>query len=440
MQRDTILELARWKDKQNRKPLLVTGVRQCGKTYVLKAFGAQYFEDTAYINFEGNKDVASIFSLNFDVARIVDELSSIILGKKIVPGKTLLIFDEIQECPLAITALKYFFENMPDLHIICAGSLLGVELKAQGVSFPVGKVERLFMFPMSFKEFVIADGGGALLEGLEKLDKLQALPLLYTARLEKYLQLYYIIGGMPEVVQTWVNTHDFARAEAVQDMILADYESDFSKHAPAELVPRIRAVWLSVPKQLAKENNKFIFSHVKEGARAKDFEEALEWLCDAGLTYKLELVTEPELPLSFCADASYYKVYMNDVGLLRRKSNVYYKTILDGDENYIRFKGALTENFVLTELKNQNLPMYFWRSDNTAEVDFVTEWHGHIIPLEAKSADNTRAKSLRTFVSKYKPAQAFKLSLKNIGANPDGATQVISLPLYVAYRAREYME
>lgn len=440
MQRDCILALATWKNKSNRKPLLVTGVRQCGKTFAIKQFGADYFEDTAYFNFEGNADLTSIFSLNFDVKRIVDELGSIILGRKIVAGKTLVIFDEIQECPSAITALKYFCENMPELHVICAGSLLGVELKTSNISFPVGKVDRLFMYPMNFREFVIADGGESLLTSLKKLDKMQELPLLYTARLEKYLKLYYIVGGMPEVVRTWIETHDFAKAEEVQDRILSDYANDFSKHAPASLVPRIHAVWKSIPQQLAKENNKFMFSHVKESARAKDFEEALDWLCDAGLTFRLELVSKPELPLSFCADSSYYKVYMCDVGLLRKKANVYFKTILDGDENYIRFKGAMAENYVMTELIQQRLPTYFWRSDNTAEVDFVTEYHGHIIPIETKSADNTRAKSLHAFVTKYRPVQAFKLSLKNIGANSDADTQIISLPLYVAHRLREYMD
>lgn len=440
MERTVMKELLKWRDKKKRKPLILTGVRQCGKTYVLKQFGREYFEDVAYFNFEGNEELASIFEHNFDVNRILDELGSIVREKKIIPGKTLVIFDEIQASTRAITSLKYFCEDMPGLHIVAAGSLLGVALKREELSFPVGKIQRMTMYPMRFEEFVRADGGKQLLEGLSRIEKGKELPAIYTTRLEKFLKNYYIIGGMPEVVDTWIDLHDYGEAEKIQETILQDYENDFSKHAPIAEVPRIRQIWQSVPEQLAKENNKFIFSHVKKGARAKDLEDALEWLIDAGLIYKQKLVEKPELPLSFKADDTYFKVYMADVGLLRKKANVYYKTILDGDDNYVRFKGALTENFVLTELINYGFPYYFWRSENSAEVDFLIEYAGMMIPIEAKSADNTRAKSFHQFILRYHPEMGFKLSTKNVGDNRDGDTKVYSIPLYQIFRLKDYIE
>ena len=439
MERDIMKKLFEWKDDSDRKPLLITGVRQCGKTYVMKEFGARSFEDVTYLNFESDDGLCSIFDYNFDVNRIIDEIESIISGKKITPGKTLVIFDEIQSCPRAITSLKYFCENMRELHVICAGSLLGVAVKQENISFPVGKVDRLQMYPMSFSEFLRADGGEKYYYGLIKMDKARELPALYTTSMEKYLKLYYIIGGMPEAVLKWVETHDFAKVERIQDTILADYGSDFSKHAPRTEIPKIGWIWDSIPKQLAKENNKFMFSHVKEGKRAKDLEDALEWLADAGLVYRLELVKTPELPLSFCADATYFKVYMADIGLLRRKSNVSYKTILYEDDGYVRFKGAMTENFVMNELIALGVNPYFWRSGNMAELDFLSEIEGKIIPIEVKSSDNTRAKSFHQFCLKYSPATGFKFSLKNVGGNLDQNTVVWSLPLYLVWKLKAYL-
>jgi len=439
MERDSLKWLLKWKDKRNRKPLLMTGVRQCGKTYIIKAFGRQEFDDMAYFNFDGNEGLKSVFEFDFDVDRILDELS-ISNDKKIIPGKTLVVFDEIQDCPRAIQALKYFCENLPELHLIAAGSLLGVALRKEGISFPVGKVDRLEMYPMSFEEFVVADGGEKYIQGLKKLDFEREIPELYTVPLEKYLKNYYIVGGMPEAVQAWVDTHDYKEVEEVQDRILKDYADDFGKHTTPDTATKVRLIWEAIPSQIAKDNNKFIFSHVKKGARAKDLEDALEWIVNAGIAYKLCLVETPETPLSSMADSTYFKVYMADVGLLRRKSNVNYRTILQGDAAYIQFKGALTENYVMTQLKSLGIPSYFWRTKADAEIDFVTDYEGVMIPIEVKSADNTKAKSLRLFCKRYEPKMALKTSLKNVGDNMDGETHVWSLPLYAIFRLKEYIE
>ena len=439
MERKTLSKLLKWKEKKNRKPLLMTGVRQCGKTYIIKAFGKNEFEDTAYFNFDGNTGLKSGFDFDFDVERIVDELSNVVYGKKIIPGKTLVVFDEIQDCPRAIQSLKYFCENMPELHVIAVGSLLGVALRKEGISFPVGKVDRIEMYPMSFEEFVIADGGEKYIEGINKLAFEREIPEIYTVPLQKYLKNYYIIGGMPEAVQTWVDTHDYKEVEEVQDRILKDYADDFGKHTTPDTATKVRLIWDAIPSQIARDNNKFIFSHVKQGARAKDLEDALEWLVNAGIAYKLNLVSIPELPLSGMADNTYFKVYMSDVGLLRRKSNVNYRTILDGDVSYIHFKGALTENYVMTQLKCMGVESYFWRTKADAEMDFISDYEGLLLPIEVKSADNTKAKSLHLFCNRYNPKMAIKTSFKNVRDNMDGNTHVWSLPLYVIFRLKEYV-
>lgn len=418
---------------------MMTGVRQCGKTYIIKEFGKGEFDDIAIFNFDGNKGLKSVFDFDFDVDRIVDELSHLFHEKKIVPGKTLVFFDEIQDCPRAIQSLKYFCENMPELHVIAAGSLLGVALRKEGISFPVGKVERIEMYPMSFEEFVIADGGEKYIEGINKLAFEREIPEAYTLPLEKYLKNYYIVGGMPEVVQTWVDTHDYKEVEEVQNRILKDYADDFGKYTTPDTATKVRLIWDAIPSQIARDNNKFIFSHVKQGARAKDLEDALEWLVNSGIAYKLNLVSIPELPFSGMADNTYFKVYMSDVGLLRRKSNVNYRTILDGDAAYIHFKGALTENYIMTQLKSMGIESYFWRTKADAEIDFITDYEGLLLPIEVKSADNTKAKSLHMFCNRYTPKMAIKTSLKNVGDNMDGNTHVWSIPLYVFFRLREYV-
>ena len=437
MYREIIKKLEEWKDKATRKPLLLTGVRQCGKTYIVKEFAGKHFKSHVYVNFESEEKLSGIFEYDFDVKRIVAELERN-YKTKIVPGETLVFFDEIQACPRAITSLKYFCENMRELHIVCAGSLLGVALKRNQVSFPVGKVNRLQLYPMSFKEFVIANGREDLVETFSEWPVDREIPELYKTPMNKLLKEYYIVGGMPEVVKTWIETGNFEEVENVQKEILSDYADDFAKHAPIEDVPKIRWIWDSVPVQLAKENNKFIFSHVKEGKRSAELEDALQWLVDAGLLIKTELVEKPEIPLDGYADKTYFKVYMSDIGLLRARSKVSPDIILEGSENYKRFKGAFAENYVLNELKSIGKQPFFWRSGNTAEVDFVYEDDGEFIPVEVKSADNTQAKSYKQFCEKYKPKRGVKLSEKNIAEKPCEFTVTYSIPLFLGWNLDYY--
>ena len=440
MEREIMKALVAWKNRKSRKPLLLTGVRQCGKTYVCKQFGEKYFDDVAYFYFEGNKRLSSVFEYDFDVERIIDELGNVIRGKKIVPGKTLVIFDEIQACPAAVTSLKYFCENKRELHIVCAGSLLGVSVRRAEISFPVGKVDRLQMYPMSFSEFLCANGETALLDGVARYALDEPLPELYAEPLSRYLKQYYIVGGMPEIVDTWIKTHNYEEVDALQDSMIKDYESDFAKYAPLQDVPKLGWIWASIPKQLAKENNKFMFSHVKEGKRSRELEDALGWLVDAGLVYRLELVATPELPLAFQADASYFKVYLSDIGLLRKLSGVSSKTILEPSDLYKNFKGALTENYVLLELLAQEIRPYFWRSGNAAELDFIFEHDDRIFPVEAKAEVRTRAKSFRQYCSRFQPEVGFRFSMKNVGASTDDKTKAYSLPLYLIWRLPEYLK
>ena len=439
MKREIMAELVQWKEKQNRKPLIITGVRQCGKTYIIKEFAKNEFIEHMYFNFDGNTGLQSVFDYDFDIKRIIRELEIVNTSGKITPGETLLIFDEIQACPRAISSLKYFCENMPELHLVAAGSLLGIALKHEGISFPVGKVDRLEMFPMSFSEFVTADGGESLIKGLHSMPLERELPALYTIPLERHLKNYYIVGGMPEAASAWIETHNYQEAEMIQDRILRDYPDDFGKYASYTEANRTKQIWDSIPTQIAKENNKFVFSHVKKGARAKELEASLQWLVNSGLVYRLHLVNNPQLPLSGMADATYFKLYMSDVGLLRRKSNLNYRTVLDGDSNFIHFKGAITENYVMTQLVSMGMKCYFWRTKADAEVDFLTDYEGLLVPIEVKSAENTKAKSLNLFCSRFKPEIAFKTSLKNIGDNYVDRTHQWSIPLYSLFRIKEYI-
>ena len=432
MYREIINDLKKWKDKSRRKPLLLTGVRQCGKTYIVDKFARESFENYIYVNFEKESGISAIFDYDFDVDRILTELERK-YQTKVTEGKTLLFFDEIQECPRAITSLKYFCENMRGLHLICAGSLLGVAIKSENISFPVGKVNWMQLYPMSFKEFVIANDRRDLIEVFENWPTDRIIPELYSVPMTKLLKEYYIVGGMPEAVKTWVATHDIKEVEEVQQEILSDYADDFSKHAPINEVPKIRWIWDSVPVQLAKENNKFVFSHVKEGKRSAELEDALQWLSDAGLITQVHLVEKPESPISGFADRTYFKVYMSDVGLLRAKSGVAAKTILEETELFVRYKGAFIENYVLNELKSSGKELYFWRSGNTAEIDFIYEEEGEIIPVEVKAADNTQAKSYKQFCKKYGVMRGFKLSQKNIAEGMCENTKTFSIPLYLGW-------
>ncbi len=429
--------MEKWKNKSRRKPLILTGVRQCGKTYIVDEFAKKNFQSYVYVNFESEETLSAIFDYDFDVNRIVSELERH-FKTQITPGETLVFFDEIQECTRAITSLKYFCEKMRDLHIVCAGSLLGVALKREQISFPVGKVNRLQLYPMSFKEFVIANDRMDLIEVFDEWPTDREIPKIYKEPMEELLKAYYIVGGMPEVVKTWIETHDYDEVEEVQNEILEDYADDFSKHAPLTDVPKIRWIWDSVPVQLAKENNKFVFSHVKKGKRSAELEDALQWLVDAGLLIKAERVEKPEIPLEGAADKTYFKVYMSDVGLLRAKSKISVRTILEESDLYVRYKGAFAENYVLNELKSLGKAPFFWRSGNTAEVDFIYEEEGDIVPVEVKAADNTQAKSYKQFCKKYHPRKGLKLSRKNIAKNLCEATVTYNIPLYLEWNIDRY--
>ncbi len=438
MHRDIIDELLKWKDSSGHKPLLLTGVRQCGKTYIVKKFGKEHFDNYVYINFEENKQLSAIFEYDFNPERIINELKAV-MQCEVIEGKTLVFFDEIQACPNAITSLKYFCENMPELHVIGAGSLLGVALKHQQISFPVGKVSRMRLYPLSFREFIVACGGEKYLELFKTWDAKREIPELYVKPMTDFLRDYYIVGGMPEVVMEWISSHSYDNVEDIQKNILEDYSNDFAKYAPLSDIPKLHMIWDSIPVQLAKENNKFMFSHVGKGKRSADLEDALQWLIDAGLAYRLALTENAALPLSANASGTGFKLYMSDVGLLRVRSNIDYRTIRDGSILFREYKGALAENFVLNELITQNIMPYYWRSGNTAELDFIFDWHNNIVPVEVKAADNVQAKSYRLFCKKTVPDIGFKLSMKNIAGNMCESTYTINLPLYLAWNIKEYM-
>lgn len=440
MERKAMETLVQWKNKPNRKPMLITGCRQCGKTWLMNEFGNKYFEQTLLVNFEKEPAIADIFRYDLDPVRILMELGMYRNGKPIDLDHTLIIFDEIQQCAEAVTSIKYFEESGLNLFLLCAGSLLGVELKRKGMSFPVGKDEQLKLYPLSFEEFTQALGGGKFLTMLRGFAPYREIPAYVAEPMAKYLKLYYIIGGMPEAVQAYINTENLDEVDTVLDRIIQDLRNDFSHHAEAKDILKISWIWDSVPKQLAKENNKFVFSHVRDGTRARDLEDAMQWLADAGLVYRLEKVSSPQIPLSSCSDATFFKVYLHDLGILRRIAGVAYRTVFTEPDAYASFKGAFTENYCMLELINLGIKPYYWRSDNTAEVDFIFEdTINRIIPMEVKSADNARAKSFAFYCKQYKPDTGFKISAKNVGDNQWDTTHEISLPLYLLWKLRTYM-
>ena len=435
MERKLIAQLVKWKEKENRKPLILKGVRQCGKTYLLKEFGTRYYDSCAYFNFEENDALKTVFEKDYDTSRILFELG-LYFGKTIEPGKTLIILDEIQECGRAITAMKYFCENASDYHIVCAGSLLGIALQNQ-LSFPVGKVDFLTLYPMSFSEFLRAVAPEMLADFVDNFKKGDNVPAIIGERLATFLRQYYVTGGMPEVVQAWCNNHNIEQVEAIQQAIINSYELDFAKHAPTKEFPKLTAIWRSIPEQLAKENTKFIFSHVKKGWRSKDLEDALEWLISAGLVYKVSKIEKPFMPLSSYADDTSFKLYMSDVGLLRKLSKLPYEIVLDSTPTYREFKGSMTENFVLCELlKSVDDTAYYWSSGNTAEVDFIIQGKTEIIPIEVKSERNVKARSLAEYRKKYSPKYAVKTSMKH---DTDGV-EVQNIPLYLISRISSFTE
>jgi predicted AAA+ superfamily ATPase len=426
MERTAFKDLKAWKEYDKRKPLIVRGVRQCGKTWLIKEFGRREYAKIAYINFENTKLMQSLFESDFDIDRIITAIQ-IETDVQITPHDTLIVLDEIQEAVGGLTSLKYFYENAPEYHVIAAGSLLGVALH-NTKSFPVGKVDFVDLYPLDFEEFLMAVGQKPLLQLLEKRD----WTLIKTFK-EKYINLlrqYYYVGGMPEVVAAYAGKEDFAKVRDLQKNILAAYEHDFSKHAPNEIVPRIRMVWNSIPAQLSKENRKFVYGQVKKGARAKDFELALSWLKDSGLVYRIERVTKPGIPLKGYANSDAFKLYISDVGLLGAIGDIDVKTILDGNTIFTEFKGALAEQYVLQQLVvKKDLPVYYWSASEDggkAEVDFVVQLTGNVIPIEVKAEENLKAKSLKTYCDKYNPGVVVRTSMSDFREEP----WLVNVPLY----------
>lgn len=409
MYRFGIEELKKWKTRKHRKPLIIRGARQVGKTWLMKEFGSKFYTQYVYINFDNNERMKNLFEGDLDVQRIIIGLE-LYAGYKIDPDNMLLIFDEIQEVPKALTSLKYFNENAPQYQIVCAGSLLGIALH-EGTSFPVGKVEFLDLYPLSYYEFMMALGKErfvTLLQGRQ-----YSFATDFKQEYIDSLKQYYYVGGMPEVVQAFADNRDFNEVRTIQRRILSAYEQDFSKHAPNEAVPRIRMLWNSIPAQLTKENKKFIYGLIKEGARAKEYELALLWLTDCGLVHKVHRVTVPNLPLKAYEDIKAFKLFFVDVGLLSCMVGLKQGVLLDGNELFKEFKGALTEQYVLQELKTlKGINTYYWTADRgTAEVDFVIDNGDDVFPVEVKAEINLQAKSLKVYREKFHPMKSIRTSM-----------------------------
>ncbi len=428
MERKLYKELLNWKAKEDKKPLIIKGARQVGKTWLMKEFGKNEYMDVVYVNFENKKQLQDLFKNDFDIERILLALS-IETGIDAQPETSLIIFDEIQEAERGITSLKYFHEEAPQYHIIAAGSYLGISLNQKN-SFPVGKVQFLNLEPLSFEEFLLAKSEGKLLKLIEngQWDLIKQFKTKYI----ELLKQYYFIGGMPEVVKSFIKKISFDEVRAIQNDILLSYEHDFSKHAPIQVVPRIKMVWESIPAQLSKENKKFIFGVVKKGSRAKDFELALEWLIGSGLITKVNRISKPSLPLNAYSDASAFKIFMLDVGLLGALSHLDSHTIIEGNRIFEEFKGALTEQYVFQQLDKDNL--YYWSADRSdGEIDFVLQQENLVIPLEVKAEENLRAKSLKSFCDKYKNKNAIRTSMSDY-RKEDWLTNI---PLYAIGRIKQ---
>ena len=424
MKRTQLNSLIKWKNSKTRKPLIIRGARQVGKTWLMKEFAKKEYKKSIYINFESSKHLKNIFVNDFNINRIITALQ-IETGILFEAKNTLIIFDEIQEATSAITSLKYFYENAPEYHVIAAGSLLGVALHQQ-TSFPVGKVNFLDLYPLTFSEFLEAGGQKNLSSLL--ISKDWNLIKTFKQKLIESLRQYYFVGGMPEAVSALYDNNDFNEVREIQNRILQGYEQDFSKHAPIEIVPKIRLLWNSIPAQLAKENRKFIYGIIKKGARAKDYEIAIAWLINCGLIHKVSRVSKPSIPLKAYADFSAFKLFLVDIGLLSAMCNIDVKTLLKGNAIFEEFKGAITEQFVLQQLvAEKNFNVYYWSAEkSTAEIDFLIQYKDRIIPIEVKAEENLQAKSLKMFCQKYNPQQAIRTSMSDYRKE----SWLINVPLY----------
>lgn len=411
MYREKIEDLINWKNSKNKQPLIIRGARQVGKTWLMKEFGKKYYKNIAYIHFDNNSRMEELFKNDLIPSKIIEGLQ-IETGEKIKPQETLIIFDEIQEVPRALTSLKYFQEEVPQYDIIAAGSLLGVALHSE-TSFPVGKVQFLDLYPLNYREFLKALKEDELLGLLEKND-FELIKVFKTKFIET-LKQYYFIGGMPEVVYNFIENRDYKQVREIQNKILYSYQQDFSKHTPNEIVPKLRMLWNNIPSQLAKENKKFIYGLIREGARAREFELAMMWLIDCGLIYSVSKVSKPNLPLAAYQDFNSFKLFLVDTGLLGAMGGLDEKTLLEGNSIFTEFKGALTEQFVLQQLKNiKNISIFYWSAEKSkAEIDFIIQSENKVIPIEVKAKENLQAKSLKTFYEKYDNKYCVRTSMSD---------------------------
>ena len=424
MYRVAIEKLLKWKKSKKRKPLIIEGARQVGKTWLMQEFGRLAYKDTVYINFDSNSSMTELFASDLKTERLIMGLE-LYAGHKIDPKNSLLIFDEVQEVPRALTSLKYFCENAPQYHIICAGSMLGIALH-QGTSFPVGKVDFLKLYPLSYKEFLMATGKEQFAKLLDNQD-FQMITNFKQTYIDA-LKQYYYVGGMPEAVQSFAENSDFNEVRDIQKRILSAYEQDFSKHAPNDIVPRLRMLWNNIPAQLAKENKKFLYGLVREGARAKDYETAIMWLIDCGLVHKVSRVNSGNIPLKAYEDFKAFKLFVSDVGLLSSMVGLSQRSLIEGNNLFVEFKGALTEQFVCQQLKTiENIGIYYYTNERgSCEVDFVVDTGERVIPVEVKAEVNLRAKSLKTYNEKFSP----DISVRTSMADYKKEDWLINLPLY----------
>lgn len=429
MQRFALTKLLAWKESPYRKPLILKGIRQVGKTWLLKEFGKLYYENTAYFNFDENEDLKQFFETTKDVHRIMQNLM-LASGTKILPNKTLIIFDEIQDSPKVINSLKYFCENAPEYHIACAGSLLGVTL-AKPASFPVGKVNFLQIHPMTFTEFLLASKDDNLIEYLQSIKTIEPIPDVFFNRLYEKLKMYYVTGGMPEPVKRWCENNDVDAMQDCISSILTAYQRDFAKHPNINEYPKISIIFRSIPSQLARENKKFLYKVVKTGARAREYEDALQWLIDGGIVHKVYRCSTPSLPLSAYDDLSSFKIYLADVGLLRSLCQLSVTAFGEKNRLFTEFKGALTENFVLQSLIAQSdiMPRYWSQTNPSYEVDFLIQKDNDIYPVEVKAENNVHSTSLKKYKELFSESVKLRVrfSLENLKLDGD----VLNIPLFL---------
>lgn len=435
IKREIIDKLKAWKDNPRRKPLVLQGARQVGKSWVLKKFGQECYDDMVYVNFDTMPGVKDDFKRTKEPHKLL-KVMEMMAGRAISPSTTLIIFDEIQECNEALNSLKYFCEDAPEYSIVCAGSLLGVALNRAGASFPVGKVDFMNLYPVSFAEYLRA-ADESLYHSYEMIDEVMAVPEIIHQQLIDAYKVYLVLGGMPEAVSAYIDTRSWDEVKTVQDAILQSYSLDFAKHINNKDIPRVFQVWGNLQDQLAREDKKFRYADIQKGARAREYEGAIEWLCLAGLVHRVSAIETPRLPLSAYKKSNAFKLYLNDVGLLGRKFDLDYKTVLMGDNLFTEFKGVMAENYVLQSLVRQlGNQHYYWTSGNKAEVEFVLQFEGKIVPIEVKADKNVTAKSLAYYRKSYQPPLSIRLSMLNMRKDDD----LLNLPLYLVDKLRTFME